>query len=120
MAPTTDRIVYWSARLLGMATCLFIGMFGLDAFSEGKPWRDGLADFAVHLVPAAILLLIVAVAWRRPWVGAAAFFALGVLYATTLSRGRVDWIVVISGPLFVVGALFLWSWHSQRAMQHRA
>jgi hypothetical protein len=120
MAPTTARVVYWSARLVGMATCLFIGMFALDAFSEGKPLRDALADFVVHLIPAAVLLLIVAVAWRRPWVGAGAFLGFGVLYAATMSRGRLDWIVAISGPLFVVGGLFLWSWHCQRAVQHRA
>jgi hypothetical protein len=33
-----------------------------------------------------------------------------VLYATALARGRLDWIAVIAGPLFLVGLLFLWSW----------
>jgi len=38
------------------------------------------------------------------------FIGLAVFYAVTMSSGRVDWLLAIAGPLFVVGALFLWSW----------
>jgi len=44
---------------------------------------------------------------------AAAFIALAVIYAVMV-RGRVDWMAAISGPLLVVGLLFLASWR-QRA-----
>jgi hypothetical protein len=30
-----------------------------------------------------------------------------------MSKGRVDWVLTISGPLLLVGALFLWSWFQQ-------
>jgi hypothetical protein len=39
-----------------------------------------------------------------------AFIGLAAVYAATMSKGRLDWMITISGPLFVVGALFLWSW----------
>jgi hypothetical protein len=39
-----------------------------------------------------------------------AFIGLAIMYAMTMSRGRVDWMLLISGPLTIVGALFLWSW----------
>jgi hypothetical protein len=52
--------------------------------------------------------VVVAVAWRRPWIGAAAFLLLAAAYALTVP-GRLDWILVISGPLFLVGMLYLWS-----------
>jgi hypothetical protein len=39
-----------------------------------------------------------------------AFIGLAIVYAVTMSKGRLDWMLTISGPLLVVGALFLWSW----------
>jgi hypothetical protein len=68
-----------------------------------------LADFAIHLVPAVVLLGFVAASFRRPWTGAVGFIGFAVVYAATMSNGRLDWMLTISGPLFAVGALFLWS-----------
>lgn len=111
-----SRLVLWAPRLLGIATCLFIGMFALDAFSGNKPLSETVGDFAVHLIPAAVLLFIVVLSWRRPWIGGATFLSLAALYALTMSKGRLDWVLVISGPLLVVGVLFVWSWYEQRAL----
>ena len=36
------------------------------------------------------------------------FIGLAIFYTVTMSRGRVDWILAISGPMFLVGVLFLW------------
>jgi hypothetical protein len=116
MATRLNRLVLWAPRLLGVLVSVFVGVFALDAFSEGKTFAQALPDFLVHLIPAAVLLGLVAASFRRPWIGGMAFVALGVLYAVTMSRGRIDWMVTISGPLLVVGGLFLLSWF-QRAKQ---
>jgi hypothetical protein len=100
----------WAPRLLGLAVCLFLGLFALDAFDERQNLARSLADFALHLLPVLLLVTIVLLSWRRPWIGGIVFIAVAVLYATALARGRLDWIAVIAGPLFVVGLLFLWSW----------
>jgi hypothetical protein len=92
-----------------MLVSIFIGVFALDAFSAGTPWVSALPDFLIHLIPAFVLLLIVAVSFRHPWIGAVAFIGLAVLYAVTMPR-RLDWTLTISSPMLVVGALFLWSW----------
>ena len=110
MAITTRTLLLWSPRIVGILVSLFIGMFALDAFSEGKPFFQALPDFFIHLIPAFVLLAIVAASFRWPWIGAMFFSGLAVLYAVTMSNGRLDWMVTISGPLLVVGALFLWSW----------
>ena len=81
-----SRLVLWAPRLLGVATCLFIGMFALDAFSEDKPLGEAVGDFAVHLIPAAVLLVIVALSWRCPWVAAALPLAGGPLCADDVQR----------------------------------
>jgi hypothetical protein len=107
MTVTTARVIVWLPRIIGIAVALFIGMFALDAFSEGKPWLQALGEFAIHLAPSALLLLAVAIAWRHPMVGAVTFAGLGIYYAVLVQR--LDWIVVISGPLLLVGVLFIWS-----------
>src|SRR5688572_27011201 len=110
MVTTSRRLLLWSPRILGILVSLFIGLFALDAFSQGKPLLAALPDFVIHLIPALALLAVVAASWRRAWIGGVAFMGLAVLYATTLARDRIDWMLVISGPLVVVGALFWWSW----------
>ena len=101
-------------RLLAIAVALFLGMFALDAFGSGAPLPQAIADFAVHLIPAGIVLGIVVAAWRRPLVGAVSFFGLAALYAWTAPAGRLNWILAISGPLALVAAAFLAAWLRQR------
>ena len=110
MTTTSDRLLVWSPRILGILVSLFIAVFALDVFSEGKPFLRALVDFTVHLVPAFILLGLVIASFRHPWIGAVAFIGLAIVYALTMSKGRIDWMLAISGPLLAVGVLFLCSW----------
>jgi hypothetical protein len=114
---TSGRLLLWSPRILGILVSMFIGMFALDAFSEGKPFLQSLPGFLIHLIPALVALGFVVVSFRRPWIGAVAFIGLAVLYAATMSKGRVDWMLVISGPLLMVGVLFLLSWLRRGTLQ---
>ena len=115
METTSRRLLLWTPRILGILVSLFIALFALDAFSANRPFSAALPDFLMHLIPALTLLTIVAVSWRYEWVGALAFIALAVVYSTTMARGRIDWMLVIGGPLLIVGVLFLWSWFDHRA-----
>lgn len=117
MATTSNRLLLWSPRILGILVSTFIGMFALDAFSAGKPFLLALPDFIIHLIPAFVLLGLVVASFRRQWIGAVAFIGLAVVYAVTMSKSRVDWMLTISGPLLVVGALFLWSWFQRGKLQ---
>jgi hypothetical protein len=109
------NVLLWAPRVLGVLLCVFIGMFALDAFSEGKGVKEALPDFAIHLVPSLLLLAVVVLSWRREWIGGVAFLGLAILYAVMV-RGRLDWIIVISGPLVIVGLLFLWSWRHHKEL----
>jgi hypothetical protein len=104
MSPRLLRLLIWAPRLAGVLVTLFVAMFALDAF-DGGPLTQTLPAFVIHLIPAAIVGLVVAVAWRHPWVGAAGFGALAVAYAVSVPS-RPDWILAISGPLAVTSVLF--------------
>ena len=110
MAVTSAHLLLWCPRVLGTLVSLFMGMFALDAFSEGKPFFQALLDFVIHLIPMFVLLTLVVASFRWEWIGGVAFIGLAIVYALTMSRGRLDWMLLISGPLAIVGALFLWSW----------
>ena len=107
----TAELRVWAPRVLGLLVCAFLGLFALDAFSGGRGLA-ALPDFLIHLVPSLVLLAIVFASWRHPWVGGIVFTGLAILYAFS-ARDHSDWIVIISGPLFVVGALFFWTWWSE-------
>jgi hypothetical protein len=110
MTARSVRLWLWIPRILGIVVSLFIGMFALDAFARGEPMGQVLGEFVMHLIPAFILLAAVAASFRRAWIGGVTFTALAVIYAVTVPNWRVDWLLAISGPLMLVGVLFLWSW----------
>jgi hypothetical protein len=82
----------------------FLGLFALDAFDAG-PSTAALANFGVHLLPALVVALIAGMGWKHPWLGAIGFALLAGGYAMAVPH-RLDWILLVSGPLAVVAVLF--------------
>jgi hypothetical protein len=107
------RLIFWSPRVLCIAFAIFLSLFALDVFNEGYGVAKTILALAIHLIPSAIIVVVLAISWRWEWVGGVLFIAMGVLYLVQAWR-HPDWVVTISGPLFLVGALFLLSW-SKRA-----
>jgi len=104
----------WAPRLLAVAVSLFLSVFALDAFGSGTSFFEALPDFLIHLLPSAIVVAVVALAWHREWIGAVVFAVLAVAYAVA-AREHLSWIAAISGPLLITGALYGWSWRHHRA-----
>ena len=109
MTTSPSPVLFWAPRVFAVASGLFLSIFALDAFAPGRPLSDACPDVLLHLLPAAVVFIAVALAWRRDGVGAVAFVGLAVLYML-MARSRLDWILVIAGPLLVTGLLFLWNW----------
>lgn len=115
MRTTLQHFLCWAPRILGLVFAAFLSLFALDVL-DGRQgfWLTTLA-LLTHLIPTGILLAVLALSWRWPWVGGLAFPALGVFYLAN-SWGRFHWstYAVIAGPLTVVGALFLCDWWQRR------
>ena len=114
LAATPDKAMLWAPRLLAAAFAVFLSVFSLDAFGPGTTLSQALPDFLIHLIPAAIVLAVIALAWHREWIGAVVFAALAVAYLVT-AREHLSWIAAISGPLLITAALYGWSWMRRRA-----
>ena len=111
MTRATARLLLWMPRVLGTAVALFLALFALDAVD------DGVFAVLIHLLPPTIVLLLVAVSWRREWIGAGAFVLLAVIYAATIAP-QAGAMLLISGPLLLVALSFLLSWQYRDAL-HR-
>ncbi|HEV2325473.1 MAG TPA: hypothetical protein VGS10_16090 [Terracidiphilus sp.] len=114
MSHPKNRFLFWSPRILTILFALFLSFFALDVFHEAHGfWSTALA-LVIHLVPTASILLILAAAWRREWMGTVLFAVLAVLYARQALPMHPSWAVAISGPLVAIAALFFADWLAER------
>lgn len=105
------RLLFWTPRTLCILFAVFVSLFALDVFSEGYGFWETILALLIHLIPTGIILIVLAISWRWEWVGGVLFIALGVLYLVMFG-GRFHWsaYLVMSGPLFLMGVLFLINW----------
>jgi cytosine/uracil/thiamine/allantoin permease len=111
--------LFWAPRILAIAFALFVSAFAVDVLGEGYTGWELLLALAIHLIPTAILAVVLVLAWRWEWVGTVLFAALGTFYVLSNPR-HINWIFTISGPLFLIAALFLINWLKRAELHPRA
>ena len=111
MNEATRRAMIWAPRLLTMAFAAFLAVFALDVFTEPMGILERAGALAMHMIPSGLLLLALAVAWRREWLGAVIFPLLAAWHFMQGSS-HMHWsaYLVIEGPLLLLAVLFLLSW----------
>jgi hypothetical protein len=123
MSDATGRVLDWAPRILCIAFAAFISIFAMDVFSLRVDVAHKALALLMHLIPTALILVVLVVAWNRQWLGAVIFPLLAAYHAVTM-WGRLDWsgYAVIDGPLVLLGILFLMSWlqHTSRPGSARA
>lgn len=105
------RVVYWTPRILCFLFAAFISIFALDVFGAGYSLWGTIAALLIHLIPTFVILIALVIAWRWEWVGAILFVAFGAWYIIE-AWGKFPWVtyLMIAGPSFLIGALFLVNW----------
>ena len=116
MNETVKKVLFWSPRVLGILIAIFISLFALDVLVEDYSFLETIVALLMHLIPTAIILIILAIAWRWEWIGGILFILLGVLYITLFwDPSRLPAYLMISGPLFLIGLLFMLNGFLRRA-----
>jgi len=114
---TFRKVLYWLPRGLTIIFALFLSLFALDSFGEGSPFLYQLAGFLIHLMPIYILIIFLWIAWKWELIGGILFFAAGLFF--TIFFDTYEHIInflVISLPVFIIGALFILSkYYGRRA-----
>ena len=111
MRESIKRLLFWTPRILCILFAAFISLFALDVFGEGYGFWETIWALLMHMIPTALVVIALAVSWRWEWIGALLFIGLGAFYIV-MTWGRFDWTsyAPISGPLFLIGVLFLVNW----------
>lgn len=110
MSHPIARLLFWSPRILALAFAIFLAVFALDVFNQPHGFWSVAVAFGIHLVPTAIILAILAAAWRWEWPGALLFTLAAALYAYAFLPSHPGWVLVISLPLMVIAGLFFAGW----------
>lgn len=119
MKHSMKQTMFWAPRILTALFTLFISLFAFDVFEEGYSFWETVLALLMHLIPTGIILLALLIAWRWEWVGAVLFIGLGLLYLVGFPGQYWSAYVVISGSLFVLGALFLVNWWYRAELRPR-
>jgi hypothetical protein len=106
----------WTPRILSILFILFLSLFSLDVFGEGSNFWKTAADFLIHNIPTFILIVILILSWKRPWIGGLCFIALGVFYLLWLTNNKQYPIIYL--PIFSIGVLFIFDWIIRRRIQN--
>ncbi|MCX6810015.1 MAG: hypothetical protein NTZ65_04720 [Candidatus Berkelbacteria bacterium] len=91
-------------------------MFSLDVFEPGLSAKDIAIGLFMHNIPALALLAVVVISWKHEIVGGVVFILAGIAYITwVLTSSRFEgniWApsLIIGGPAFVIGVLFILNW----------
>ena len=98
----------WAARILAALIIGFFSLFAVPTGLNGSGPDAPAIDVLMNLLPALICLAALLVAWRNERLGGGLFIALALGY-TVWNRDRLDWSLVVGGPLLLTGVLFLLS-----------
>jgi hypothetical protein len=111
MKPSGKHLLYWSPRVLTILFAIFISLFALDVFSSGKGFWETATGLLLHLIPTAIIIVMLVLSWRRELIGAISYFALAILYIIwAWGKFPLSVYLIIAGPLVLIGALFMLNW----------
>ena len=97
-----------AATIIGILYALALLVFAADVFNNEQNIAQTFYDLLLHLIPTAVILLIVVVAYNRSLIGAIIFLALGLMYIIT-GWANLHWTahVLIAGPLLAMSFLYL-------------
>lgn len=104
-------VLVLAPRILGIGFILFMSLFALNVFSEDADAWSMCLGFMIHMIPSAILAVVLVISWRFELFGAAAYFILALSYYV-LTKGKEDLLayISISGPMLLISALFFFNW----------
>lgn len=124
MPVKVGKFIYWTPRILSILFIVFLAMFSLDVIEPGRSVGDIIIGLIMHNIPVFILIVLLVIAWKHELVGAVTFIGAGLLYSgLTVFRAihseihwylSISWSLIIAGPAFLVGILFLLNWKHKR------
>ena len=123
MIKKINRFIYWTPRILSIIFILFLMLFSLDVFAENLSFWQTVVGLFMHNIPVFILLAVLLISWKYEIVGGIAFILAGLLYIVVLMMNPFEWYMlswslIIAGPAFLIGILFLIGWFKKKEIKN--
>ena len=99
-----SRALLIAARLVAAAGICFISLFALDAFGTGLTSAEIAMALLMHLLPSAMLIGVLVLAWRWPLAGGLIYLALAALPFALLSNPPLV-NLALAAPFALAGLL---------------
>ena len=114
-----SKFVYWTPRILSIIFLAFLVLFSFDVFGNGYTFWQTVAALLIHNIPVFFLLAVLIISWKYEIVGGIAFILAGLFYLVMESLRQpwytvISWSMIIAGPAFLIGILFLVNWFKKR------
>lgn len=102
-----NRYLRWAPRLLSILYMAFLALFAFDVWGVAGDFVEKLAGFFIHLMPVYAVGMALLLAWRWRVLGGLLFLGLAAGFALVFDWDQLGTLLVMSGPLVVIGGLFL-------------
>jgi hypothetical protein len=104
-----------AATSIGILYALALIIFAGDVFKKDQTVNQAILDLLLHLIPTIIVLFLTLIAHRFPMAGAIFFAVIAIIYIIT-GWANLHWTahLLIAGPLFVLGLLYLMAYKSAK------
>jgi len=106
----SNQLLFWIPRILTILFAGFISLFAMDVFQEGRGLWETIGELFVHLIPTFILIALLVMSWKWEWIVGSVFIILGLTYMI-MNFDYKQWIIAISGPMLLIGILYLLDWN---------
>lgn len=113
---TKNKLIYWLPRILSLLFVAFLSIFALDVFDEYQG-LEVIVALLIHLIPSFVLLIVIAIAWKRELVGTVVFFV-GAIYFVWLMGFDQYWAtyLTIPGMGVLLAILYALSWKQKKRL----
>jgi hypothetical protein len=105
-------------RILSIIAIAFVSLFALDSFDHGS-LHEKIQAFLIHLIPSFILMIILAIAWRKELIGGILYILIGIILSPFIFIHNYrmnnsflisfEIISMITFPFILSGTLFVLS-----------
>lgn len=119
MEKNINKFVYWTPRILSILFIAFLFLFSLDIFDMKLSFWQTVLGLFMHNIPALVLLIVLLISWKHEIVGGIVFILAGILYISMMlmnarGNGFEAYSLIIVGPAFLIGILFIINWIKKR------
>ena len=107
------KVLFWLPRILAIFYILFLAIFALDVFIPGESIFYYIAALFMHLIPNLILTIALVIAWKKEKIGGGIFILISIFMFWYFHNSL--WVnILIFGPVFLTGALFIYSSYQRK------